>query len=54
MLKRLRVKVDGSLVRAANGLRRCVELHLDEDKVTDKVTEHVKVKVKVKVKVVMM
>ena len=50
MLKRLRVKVDRSLVRAANGLRRCVELHLGEYKDTD----HAKVKVTVEVTVVIM
>ena len=54
MLGRLAAKVDRSHVHAANGLRRCEELHLDKGKDKDKDKEndgHVKVKVEVKVKV---
>ena len=56
MLGRLAAKVDRSHVHAANGLRRCEELHLGEDKNKDKDKDkeehgHDRMKVKVKVEV---
>ena len=52
MLGRLAAKVARSHVHAANGLRRCEELHLDKDKNKDKDKDgHDRVKVMVKVKV---
>ena len=51
MLGRLAAKVARSRVHAANGLRRCEELHLGKDKNKDKDKDgHDKVKVKVEVK----